>query len=306
MCDSSEDGDEMEMEGREVEIEVRLFFINRVTVPRLGKTRADFANEFTADEARTQLALKKVPHTLVEFLSCPDGDPRQCSPGKFYLDRDVYVGPNPPSDELMAFHLREVLEKVQIIIEILTRDGVHLSFKIATRHGFCLKRNEHKLSYRPFILGISIRYTDIPQVIEHVEQCGFWDMSVYKPFEQLLATINGCKGMIGGVYDARILTPASPDDDSLDYVVQHVDRFWPFLDMPPPSDSMDEDEVDDEEGERVTSARVSIQGSIDCPEYIRDLLACLSRQTSDDRSRWVRIGYLLKSYDQGNHDYWAD
>lgn len=68
------------------------------------------------------------------------------------------------------------------------------SLVVATRHGFCPKHGLHKLSLRPFALGLQIPYTDIPMLSCLAGQQKFWDVSIYKPSEQLLATINCCKG----------------------------------------------------------------------------------------------------------------
>lgn len=44
--------------------------------------------------------------------------------------------------------------------------------------------------------------TSIPSVVIYfMHQEGFWDMSVYKPKELLLASINGCKGLVNKVDD---------------------------------------------------------------------------------------------------------
>lgn len=206
-------------------------FIASITVPRSGRDISDFSSVWSEKETRERLSRLNRGHTFVEFLAPERNNPAKADWGKFYLDRDVYVGVDPPTAEVLASNLREVIDYVQELVDHLAgfnqerATGVH--FKIATRHGWCYNKGEHKLSYRPFIQGIRIRRTDIPKVLKiFIGHPEFWDMSVYKSGEQLLAAINGCKGMIGGVDDKRVLTPESPDDDVLMYVAQHYNPEW--------------------------------------------------------------------------------
>lgn len=208
-------------------------FMDSITVKRVGLERDEYTKTWTVGEARERLAFNKTnPHTFVEYLFCPENDPQLAAPGKLYLDFDRLMGKEPPSAQVVAVIVAEVRSKVQILVDRLKRPETNLSFKLATRHGWSEKHQEHKISIRPFILGVAVRYTDIPMLIRCVEQEDFWDPSVYKPSEQLLASINGCKGRIGGVYDRRVLSPEDPEDDPLDYVVQQIEPHWMFLELP--------------------------------------------------------------------------
>lgn len=121
----------------------------------------------------------------MEYLTCPDGDPSLASPGKMYLDRDVYGGPEPPSTAVVERHTIDVLTNVKLLVDRMSTAYNDLTFVVATRHGFCPGEKEHKLSFRPFVQGMSIRYTDVARVIRLMGQDDFWDMSVYKPSKQM-------------------------------------------------------------------------------------------------------------------------
>lgn len=236
-----------------------MLFLDSMVAKRSGR------HSWDAEKAVEMLSSRG--HRLVELL-LPDGQ------GKLYLDRDVYVGIHPPTPQTVALHTELVESKVQEILDRLRTDTNSLSAVIATRHGFCAKRSRFKLSFRPFLQGMRIRRTDIPKVLSWVGQEGFWDMGVYKQNEQLLAAVNGCKGQ----GDTRVLLPV--DADLLQYVAQHTDPSWPFLDLPAdysvPEPRQHQDTPD--------------------LQFIHNLLACLSSDTADDRKKWIRVGMVLKRH----------
>lgn len=291
-------------------------FIDGITVSRKGKRAADFVREWTPQEATLKLQKRQnpnvPPHTFVEFLSCPDGDRTLASPGKLYLDRDIYIGTDPPTAEVTSTHLQEVQANVQVLVDRFKNTTNPLTFKIATRHGYCPKRHEHKLSFRPFIQGLTIKYTDIPRVIKFMGQELFWDMSVYKPTEQLLASINGCKGRIGGVEDLRVLTPEKETDDPLLYVVQHVEPEWILVNLKPECscsadpDSDDLDDLDDLEPLAIRTHSAATVLNVSNTLYVRDVMACLSDVTSSNRLFWLDVAYALNTIDNCGDEFFAD
>ena len=157
-----------------------------------------------------------------------------------------------------------------------TQETPSLRYRVATRHGYVRDRGRWKLSFRPYVSGMSIRYADIPRVIRYAGQESYWDMSPYKAGEQLLAAIGGHKS----ASDLRVLAPESADDDVMDYVAQFHDASWPLLDLPsdwcgvhstPPSPP---------------TADVS---------FLSGLVALLSPNHADARDTWIRVGLALKS-----------
>jgi hypothetical protein len=257
--------------------------------------------EVLAEDIQDTLALER-QHTLCEYLT-----KERTVLTKIYLDRDIYLGEEQPEDALVRKHELEVRNNVDILMGMLQTDNVKPTYVLATRHGIPnpygkpgSKGRKYKLSFRPFVSGIRIRYTDIAAVIRYVGQEDFWDMSVYKPGEQLLATINGCKGKVqDGYFDARILRPEEEHKDLLDYLAQHVDNDWPFLDLP------QDFEVIDEAPQRLVGTAAdgaynredTEKDAKASPEFVKDLMQCLSASTADDRTTWLKVAMALKSID---------
>jgi hypothetical protein len=151
---------------------------------------------------------------------------------RLYLDYDHVVpgrmeeDGSPPA-EYIDSHKELVQERVEVIlkhlgeIEGLLAKGWQGRYVIASRHGWCPSKSAWKVSFRPFVLGIAIPYVDIPTLLRLIRQDDkFWDLSVYKQGEQLLAAINGCKGVGKAcnndfVFDDRLLLPQRDDDAPL-------------------------------------------------------------------------------------------
>lgn len=262
-------------------------FLESMTVARSNKSIDSFSQDWDESQART--ALSGLGHHFVEYLT---SGIRGCEPGKVYLDRDVYVGDEAPEQSIIDAESEVVREKILEMMRRLTTENVHLTAVIATRHGYCAIHKQFKLSFRPFLQGMRIRYTDIPVVIKWVAQEDFWDMSVYKAREQLLAAINGCKGKISGHDDKRVLSPEAGKDHSLlMYTAQHVDPSWPMLDIP------------DRLREPAPSSAlppISINPTSRQSSFICGLIRCLRAETSDDRKTWIAIGVSLKSEGGGD------
>lgn len=277
----------------------KMRFLDSITVSRSGRQPEEYCRSWNREEVRMNLA--RGGHTYVEFLACPHQDPQSVPPGKMFLDRDVYVGKDPPTPEVVQMHMDEVRDRVQTIVQELSIPRTNLSFVVATRHGFCAAHNQHKLSFRPFLQGMRIRYTDIPRIIRHVKQTDFWDMSVYKASEQLLATIMGCKGRLAGVHDSRVLLPEPGHADPLLYIVQDVDDSWPLLDLPCETVNVSTAFPLPAFADGATLDSLQISEVLQC--FVRALLACLGACSSNDRRVWITIGMVVKGVGNGDLFY---
>jgi hypothetical protein len=256
-----------------------MLFLSHLRVARNNRDPADFCLAADAAAAAEMLSADRKGHSLLEFL-------HDHAITKLYLDHETYFEQEPTEAQRLELEAA-VRGRVDKIIGFFAAPDRPLSYSLATRHGYCPTRQMHKLSFRPFPQGMRLRYTDIPKVLRVLDQDsdGFWDMSVYKPREQLLACVHGAKG----ADDPRVLCPEHPDDDPLLYVAQHWDEAWPLLDLPPDYDA------DCDVEQEVSSDEA---GPIDVPPerllLVRQLLSCLSATTADDRAQWVRVATLLK------------
>ena len=256
-----------------------MLFLSHLRVARNNRDPADFCLALDPDAARAALAAPNAGHSLLEFL-------HDHAITKVYLDHETYFEQEPTEAQRLELE-GAVRGRVDKIIGFFAAPDRPMSYRLATRHGYCPTRQMHKLSFRPFPQGMRLRYTDIPKVLRVLDQDsdGFWDMSVYKPREQLLACVHGAKGSD----DPRVLCPEHPDDDPLLYVAQHWDEAWPLLDLPPDYDA------DCDVEQEVSSDDA---GPIDVPPerllLVRQLLSCLGATTADDRAQWIRVGTLLK------------
>jgi hypothetical protein len=251
-------------------------------------------------------------HTFCEFLS-------HDAITKVFLDKDVYIdlreGETIPPREVIEQYEREVHVRVQALLDMLETDKVSMECVTATRHGPTSDKHVYKLSFRPFLKGCEIRYTDIPALIQAAQQEEYWDMSVYKHSEQLLAAIHGCKGMNKGYYDARILTMEEGHDRShtLDYVAQYTDSHWPLLDL---SDDFVREQRDAAEARKAAKSKHALPGmasqsisgagtgtrtgnkalkdDID-PDFVRGLVSCLNANSAGDRTTWLKVAFGLKA-----------
>jgi hypothetical protein len=193
-----------------------------------------------------------------------------------------------------------------------------IGYKIATRHGKA-PDGRYKLSFRPFFYGVRIApYSSIPALFDMAwafsgmqsqmqtqmqtpakdAMAAFWDFSVYKAGDQLLAAVNGAKNPTGYSAgrgkprvgkDTRVLEMEHPaTDDVLDYVAQHVDEAWPLLRMSP----------------KKVASRVRVSGELESNRattettedvrYAVELTACLSAARSANRKEWIDVGHVLK------------
>jgi hypothetical protein len=302
-----------------------LRFVAAMNVARTGLQHEQFCKDLTPDKARRRLA--KTGHTFCEYMQ------GKGTLTKLYLDRDVRLAPGEmPTPERIALEERAVHEHVEDLIQMLTTDKTNLSYRLATRHGVPNPRAPpgskdacHKLSFRPFLLGLKIRYSEIPALIFCAKQELFWDMTVYKSSEQLLASIGGCKGnMRDGYRDERLLVPVPlplgdqmPTCDLLDYVAQYFDPNWPTLDLSREfvaqqtaeaeerrtllsgrsmASSSSSSSLGPEYEARSQYARIQTQTSPPAsPRFVKALVACLSPKTAGDRQQWIRVAMALRN-----------
>lgn len=110
--------------------------------------------------------------------------------------------------------------------------------------------------------------------------------------EALLATIHGCKGMVGGVYDGRILTPKPGTLDPKHYLVQHVEPDWPFMDIP--REYVYSNAKHTESGAQISEVDVCVDHI-----YAVDLVRSLSIARADLRADWTKVAMILKQADNG-------
>ena len=267
---------------------------------RKGKALDEFTVSLTAKQ--TVNALQNLPHTYAEYL---------CGSAvtKIYLDRDEYLRDltdfaTPPEGDRVALHEQQVRCHVEAVLDLLKTESFNcesapLSFVIATRHGWCPRTKCYKLSSRPFIQGVAIRYTDIPTVIGAAGQGDFWDLNVYTEREQLICAINGTKG-IGS--DVRLLCPQAGSGDPLLYVVQHVEPGWPLVSLAALSSNAQACAVPPHHSHQAAAECPRSKSSVTCrtetqgaPDDVQTLLNILSKTRWDNRRDWRDIATALKN-----------
>ncbi|PNH02955.1 hypothetical protein TSOC_011021 [Tetrabaena socialis] len=243
-------------------------------VPRKGLAVDDFAQKRSVEDA---LALLAIPgHMRHEFLSSRVDT-------RLYLDYDEVLE-SPLTPEILTDRKDKVIARLDALLGPFSEDKTIVYYSIASRHGFSPRHGKFKVSFRPFVRGLSIPYTEIPLLLRSMQQDDFWDMSVYKEGEQLLAAINGVKDRD----DPRVLTKEHADDPDAWYVAQILDdNALPFhmpLDL----------------GHSTTSSTTSLTSStlresnVDAV-LVRDVLACLRSERFRDYASWRTVGFALKS-----------
>lgn len=146
---------------------------------------------------------------------------------KPYFDYEKYYDEEPSANEIYS-----VLSGLKYSIRDCFRgeDDFDETKQVAyaQRHGWVAKptkeepnRRQFKASFRAYVLGYAIQYTQMPHFIrEHAVGWEF-DLSVYKSKEQLYGCLGGCKGRIPGKeLDERILVPLTHHNDPSAFLVQ--------------------------------------------------------------------------------------
>ena len=252
-------------------------FVRSMRVARAGKRVDDYTLQ--VDEGPALAELLKAPHTLCEFLH----DSRRT---KLFLDRDAYLEGEDPDPDRVRAEKDEVVRKCEEIASTLRAPGIDIAFVVASRHGVVKKR--FKISFRAFFTGFTVVYHDIPILVKFLEQDDFWDLSPYKPSEQLLAAINGAKSSA----DPRTLTPEPEfaDNPVEDFVAQVVRPEWTFLDL----DAFNNRNAASTSTSTSTSTSPQTTTQAADPAYIRALVAILSHKRANDRKTWIDVGLALK------------
>lgn len=271
-------------------------------LPSVSASRTAGVLELTHEAAARRLACRG--HTLHELL-------RRGDLTRLYLDRDVYLDAQPDAATLAAHeadvraHVEALLKHVREILLLAGPSAANdsntaladdsnpaLDYVVATRHGFSAPKQRYKLSSRPFVRGVRVDYTEIPRLLRACGQEAFWDMTVYKATEQLLACVNGIKARA----DPRVLLPQQPEPaELLDYLAQHAPPDWPLLVVP------HEVAHARARGPAPAPARICNSASADTDparaddaELATALAALLGAHLAHDRATWVQAGIALK------------
>jgi hypothetical protein len=283
------------------------------------KPLSEFADAWTVEEALA--ALRRPGHALAEYLSATREGAHTHT--KLYFDTERYTGDVPPTEQqIKEFHNEVECAMHGITMEISNMGGMpYIDFVTASRHGYCAKSKQHKMSFRVFVTGITVPYHTVPDIIRALwpqlafvpktattPESGLWDMLPYKAADQLVCAIGGQKEV--GV-DPRVLTPltfnftslADLDDATLlSFVVQHYKPDWPVL-------SVDELLADRVDIARHFAMHQQLAAPLVCDgplerAAIDALVDCLSVDTSKDREKWLRVGFVLKSIGGNTDLYW--
>ncbi|MEW5314978.1 MAG: hypothetical protein WDW38_006436 [Sanguina aurantia] len=292
-------------------------------LPAITSAR-DLAFSLTDGEARG--GLSRPGHTLTEVL-------KGGTVTKIYLDYDfVLTGRAKDAGPLLESeiepHMTDVVERLDHVCHMLdfgikdsmykrmleegnkedkaqlAPEPVPVRYAIATRHGWCAKHQAWKISVRPFFIGVRVPYDLIPEIMRvtgqllrlplALGQTQFWDLSVYKPGEQLLACINGSKGGA----DQRELVPhplGGRPVDLLDYVAQHVEDAWPLMTPTPEKVG---------EGVNASAADTDMLGTrpdSTVPEpLLRRIVDALAGRRADERKAWTEVIWTIQAVSTQN------
>ncbi|PNH02121.1 putative helicase [Tetrabaena socialis] len=269
----------------------------------------EFAQVLTAEalNARlSELSLNSEKTTDAEFLI--DG-----KIVKIYLDYDE-SSDTEFTEEDVADRAAEVTRRLDLILDILRDINPHVSYVLAQRHGFDPVKRRHKISFRPFISGIRIKYTDIPRLFtlhpglarawyvsetseetsEENSKQPFWDAGVYKAGGQMLGAIH-CQKAEG---DPRVLRPLSSERseltrDHMAYVAQYVDPAWLLC----TSDYLSElEDLSSSPASSATSSALPANTADSKCLDILSLLQCLGPGAAAYRDTWMKVALFLKAH----------
>lgn len=221
---------------------------------------------------------------------------------KPYFDSESYHD-NPPSPQLID-KLFSNFKSGVLRVFASQPSRVEPDIITAQRHGFDPKRKQHKVSFRAWVINYKIEYTLIKDAIIAVSCSDQFDVSVYKPGEQLM----GCVGCTKGRGDTRILTPMDSDVPLSAYIIQHLegDEEQFVLTVPPAVVGRSDDEHDaidttspsPEEAAQlklVADHPINRLTSVASAETTLKYLNLLSKHRWDDRQTWVSLATILKN-----------
>eukprot|EP00873_Tetraselmis_striata_P043717 jgi/Tetstr1/463981/TSEL_008786.t1 len=203
---------------------------------------------------------------------------------KLYGDLDIELD-HKPSSAFVHAKTVEVRRQLDEIQKMLNQDSpVHITYKLATRHGFSPSKRCYKLSYRPYFSGVKMTTATAREVWRRIgadvnESGDAWDLAPFGK-TQVLGAINRVKGWSKGFmnFDDRMLQPEHPDDDPLLYIAQHVEDDWEVLNV-----------------DRVASPIPDASGKGDAA-IIKKILDGVGH--SLDYHRWTRVGWAI-AYELG-------
>ena len=237
--------------------------------------------------------------------------PRTVKP---YFDSESYHD-TPPTAKLIEKLFSGFLAGVRRVFA-LQPSRVEPDIITAQRHGFDPKRKQHKVSFRAWVINYKVEYTLLKDTIIAASCSDLFDISVYKPSEQLMC----CVGCTKGRGDSRVLAPMDANVPLSAYIAQHLegDEEQFVLTVPPAvmgrSDAAhsaastvsrsDGDEPAEalppspEEAARlklVADHPINRLDSVASAETTLKYLNLLSKHRWDDRQTWVSLATVLKN-----------
>lgn len=279
---------------------------NMLFLPAIASSRLSVVS-WSHQETRRRL--QEQGHTWTEIL-------RDGVKTKIFLDYDHILGAGEGTalrepdnfQATMLEHRGLVIARLEDLLDRLARvarkeTASSIRYVLASRHGWCETKQRWKLSFRPFFLGLRIRYDHIINILLHSFQLphegeeSFWDLSVYKPSEQLLACVNGSKCPA----DQRLLIMDDPKDDVLNYVAQVVNPRWELLSMMPDTQTYAQMIAARVSEAAVTSRDQQGESSRSVPQSVLQLIVDgLSVRRATERKSWIETVWAIHSISAEN------
>lgn len=227
---------------------------------------------------------------------------------KPYFDRDLDVGDAVPDAAVIDDEYRVFRERIEQVMG--GQDGFsgerHVVF--GERHGYCAKKQQHKLSFRAWILGYKVRYTEMPGWIKSKGCEEYFDISVYKPSEQLMALPLCVKGKGRDAktgrnwYDSRVLTVRGMEAEEV--AVRYDDVLIGILRGDEVALAIGGSSGGGSAGNRRRSGRPAPVPSVLLPvpavmnvdDDVLPLLHMIDKRVWDERKEWLSIATALKNH----------
>lgn len=222
-------------EDRSQDTRAKAWVVTSRNVKRAKRRREEFAQYLTPSQLTARICQARAGHLYNEHLQGADTLTR------VYLDYDAYEDPTqcdtqPKMMSQYRGRLAEVIARANIVRDHLLGASPDVYYLLACREPGTDPKHDGKVkfSFRVFFQGVAIPYSKIPTLLAEAgqEDDGFWDTSVYKPGEQLLACVYGAKAND----DGRTLRPITTNgnrfkapQDPLMYTAQAIDPMWPVI-----------------------------------------------------------------------------
>ena len=196
-------------------------FVKTMSTPRT-KPQDKLQNILELSLADAEQARSKL-HNLCEFLSA---DRPWTKP---FFDTESYHPKQPSAQAIQA-----ILERSLLSVDKVMQDQpgyARSAVRVGQRHGVDPKHETYKVSFRMWVTGFKVQYSQLRDLVDHKgvggDGEGLLDKSVYKGPEQLLNCMGCCKGTLRGAkgvnkVDKRLLKPADQDEPWSTYLVQHL------------------------------------------------------------------------------------